>query len=102
MAEANPSLHPDTLAVKQAKAVVLLPMTFEMRVRQMIQFEATRNAREIVKHRLKAQGVKVSLMSSKHHHSACPRPPPCECGQATRRGRAQWRGASALCRLCRC
>jgi len=43
---------------------VRLPITFEMRVRQMIQWEATRNAREIVKHRLKAQGIKVALMSS--------------------------------------
>jgi hypothetical protein len=46
-------------------AVVRLPMAFEARVRQLIQWEALRAARVTVKDRLKAQGVKVSLVANK-------------------------------------
>jgi hypothetical protein len=40
------------------------PTTFEMRVRQLVIWEALRNARAIVKDQLKAQGVKVALVSA--------------------------------------
>ena len=41
-----------------------IPTTFETRVRMMIAFVARREAREIVKRKLKAQGVKLSLTSA--------------------------------------
>ena len=41
--------------------ITFIETTFETRVRMMIAFVARREAREIVKRRLKAQGVKLSL-----------------------------------------
>jgi hypothetical protein len=53
MAEAKSRLQQEALAVKQAKAVVC-----------RLRLEAYRAARQEVIHKLKAQGVKVSLMSA--------------------------------------
>jgi hypothetical protein len=56
--------EPTAAPMRRSAEVVRLPMTFEMRVRQMVIFEALRTARQIVKDRLKAQGVKVSLVAA--------------------------------------
>jgi hypothetical protein len=44
--------------------VVHIPITFEMRVRHAVIWQAQRAAREIVVRELKAQGIRTSLMSS--------------------------------------
>jgi hypothetical protein len=48
----------------QRTNITRLRATFEMRVRQMIRWEAQRAARAEVVHKLKAEGVKVALLGA--------------------------------------
>jgi hypothetical protein len=54
--------------------VVRIPTAFETRLRHMIIWEARLEAREIIKRKLKAEGIRVSLLSASTQTPAGPAP----------------------------